>query len=172
MHVWNVLHAARWNKGHKNYAKNRHLRTIAQIVGLYLRNLGTYRQSEKLVKQQYLFHMSASYAELWPTNGWDRLVSLAHPSKFQRGSRLGFVTAATSLNGGQPNFARCLTVCWADILYIHFRRLLTLTEFCQVQRSHGVQVLRSPILPALLHYTVYATYIPQGGHHVGHRPTF
>jgi len=27
--------------------KNRHLRTIAQIVGLYLRNLGTYRQSKK-----------------------------------------------------------------------------------------------------------------------------
>jgi len=29
------------------------------FVGLYLRNLGTYRQSEKkLVKQQYVLHMS------------------------------------------------------------------------------------------------------------------
>ena len=33
-------------------------------------------------------------------------------------------TAATSLNGSQPNFARCLAVCWAGILYIHFLGLL------------------------------------------------
>jgi len=31
MHVWNVLHADRWNTGRKDFAKNRHLRTIAQI---------------------------------------------------------------------------------------------------------------------------------------------
>ena len=57
------------------------------------------------------------------TNGWDRL---ADPNKFQRVSRLGFVTAPTSLNGGQPNFARCLAVFWAGTLqtYIHFRGLL------------------------------------------------
>ena len=46
------------------------------------------------------------------------------PSKFQRVSRVGFVTAATSLTGGQPNFARCLAVSWAAILYILFRGLL------------------------------------------------
>jgi len=32
------------------------------------------------------------------------------PSKFQRVSRVGFVTAATSLRGGELNFARSLTV--------------------------------------------------------------
>jgi len=36
--------------------------------------------------------------------------------------------------------------------YLHFRGL-TLTEFCQVQNSLCVQVLRSPILAALLHST-------------------
>jgi len=37
------------------------------FVGLYLR---TYRQSEKkLVKQQYLLHMSPQYGEVWPTSG-------------------------------------------------------------------------------------------------------
>jgi len=36
------------------------------------------------------------------------LTGLGHPSKFQRVSRLGFVTAATSLNGSPPNFAWCL----------------------------------------------------------------
>jgi len=68
--------------------------------------------------------MSLQYGELRPTNGWDRFGSLGHPSKFQRVSRLGFVTAATSLTGGRllgcysiysfsgalapwRNFARC-----------------------------------------------------------------
>jgi len=46
---------------------------------------------------------------------------LWHPSKFQRVSRVAFVTAPTSLNGGQPNFARCLTISWAGTLHIHFR---------------------------------------------------
>jgi len=69
----------------------------------------------------------------------------------------------------------------------------TLTEFCHVQNSLYVQVVRSPILAALLHgtpaagvsqtaawykewnYRTFAegaTYIRQGGHHVRHRPTF
>jgi len=46
------------------------------------------------------------------------------PSKFQRVLRLGFVTAPTSLNRGQPNFAGCLAVSWAGKLYIHFLGLL------------------------------------------------
>ena len=46
------------------------------------------------------------------------------PCKFQRVSRLAFVTATTSLIEGQPNFARCLDVSWAGTLYIHFRGLL------------------------------------------------
>jgi len=60
--------------------------------------------------------MSSQYGELQPTNGWDVLASLGHPNKFQRVSRLGFVTAATSLTGGQPNFAQCLAVSWAATL--------------------------------------------------------
>jgi len=68
--------------------------------------------------------MSSQYGELWPTNGWDRLASLGHPSKFQWVSCLGFVTAPTPLNRGQPNFARCLTICWAGTLCIHFQGLL------------------------------------------------
>ena len=39
--------AARWKYGMQKLRKNRPLSTIAQIVGLYLRNYGTYRQSEK-----------------------------------------------------------------------------------------------------------------------------
>jgi len=83
-----------------------------------------YRQLEKLVKQQYLLHMSSQYGELRPTSGWDHFVSLRHPSKFQQVSRLGFITAATLVNGSQPNFARCLAVSWSGTLYIHFPQLL------------------------------------------------
>ena len=68
--------------------------------------------------------MSSQYYELWHTNSWKRLASLGHPSKFQRVSRLGFITALMSLNGGQSNSARCLSVSWAGTLYIHFRGLL------------------------------------------------
>jgi len=59
------------------------------------------------------------------------------------------------------------------------------TEFCQLQSSLCVQVLRSPILAALLNGTRVVgvsqslqrwaegtTYIRQDGHHVGHCPTF
>jgi len=38
MHVRNVLHAADWKYRPQKFAKIRHLRTIAQICWLYLRN--------------------------------------------------------------------------------------------------------------------------------------
>jgi len=68
-------------------------------------------------------------------------------------SHVGFITAATSLNGGEPDFAQRLAVSWADTLCIHFWGLLPLAEFCKVQNSLCVQVLRSPILAALLNGT-------------------
>jgi len=108
------------NAGRKKVAKNRHLGTIAQLcraISSQLRHLQTI--GKKLVKQQYLLWMSTQYGELRQSNGWDLLAGLGHPSKFQRVSRLGFVTAATSFTGGQPNFAQCLAVSWAGILNIY-----------------------------------------------------
>jgi len=65
------------------------------------------------------------------------------------------INAATSLTGGQPNFARCLAVSWTATLYIHFRGLLPPDG---VQSSLYVQVLRnSPTLAALLHGTPAAS---------------
>jgi len=81
------------------------------------------------------------------------LAIFGHPSKFQRVSHLGFVTAATSRTAGQPNFAQCLAVSWAVTQYIHFWGSCPLTEFCQVQNSLCVQVLHYPILAASLHGT-------------------
>jgi len=76
-------------------------------------------------KQQYVLQISSQYGERRPTNGWDLLASLGHPSKFQPVCRLGFVTAPTSFNGGQPNFGRCLVVSWAGTLYVHFLSLFS-----------------------------------------------
>ena len=61
------------------------------------------------------------------------------------------VTAGTSLNGGQPNFARYLAVSWSGT--DTFSRACPVTEFCHMQNSLCVQLLRSPILAALLHGT-------------------
>jgi len=108
---------------------------------------------KKRVKQQRPLHMSSQYGELWPINGWARFTSLGHPSKFQRVSRVGFVTAPTSLNEDQQNFAQCLAVSWAGTVYVHFGGSCPLTEFCQVQNSLCAQVWRCPVLAALLHDT-------------------
>jgi len=106
MQVWNVLHAARWKYRMQKIAKKFAIWAPSyNFVGLYLCNEGTYRQSEKLVKQRHLPHMSSQYGELRPNSSWDRFVSLDHPSKFQRVSRLGSVTAQQSSSGRQPNFA-------------------------------------------------------------------
>jgi len=90
------------------------------FVRLYLCKYGICRQLEKkLVKWRCLLHMSSHYGELRPTNGLDLLVSLGHPSKFQPVLHLGFITAPTSLNGGQPNFARCLAISCTGVLHIY-----------------------------------------------------
>jgi len=156
-----------------------------------------YRQSEKLVKQQYL-HMFSQYGELRPCNGWDRLVNLGHPSKFQWVLGLGFVTAPMLLNGGQPHFASCLAVSRAGTLHIHFWGLWScpITEFCLVQNSLCVQVSYISSVTARhsssgwqsnfvawykeWNYGLLLLIIcnrgrhlySEGGHHVGHRPTF
>jgi len=118
------------NTGCKKLPKNSHLCIIAQLcraISLQLRHIFI-NNRKKFVKQQYLADMSSQYGELQPTSGWDRSSSLGHPSKFQALLRLGFVTAAMSLNGGHANFARCLAV---SCIYI-FGGSCPLTEFCQV----------------------------------------
>ena len=155
MQVRNVLHAACWKYSMQKWRKKspsaHHCTTLS---GCIFAIKACIDNQKKLVRQQYLLHMSPHY-----TANFDPLTSetgsgvLEHPSKFQRVSHLAFVTAATSLTGGQPNFARCLGVFWAGTLYIHFWGLMPLTEFCSVQNSLYAQVLWSPILATLLHST-------------------
>ena len=108
--------------------------------------------------------MSSQYGERLPTNGWDWFTSLGHPSKFQRVSVLGFVTAPTSLNGGQPNLAPHNV--WPSAGLLHYMYIFggscPITEFCQVQNSLCVQVLRSPIIGSII-----ARHLSSG-----HQPNF
>jgi len=178
MHVRNVIHAAHWKCRTQKWRKkspSRHHRTT----------LSGYIFATKACidnrKQLYLLHMSLQYGELRPTSGWDHFVSLGHPSKFQRVSRLGFVTAVTLLNGSQPNFAWCLAVSCAATLYIHFwwllprNRSLPGAKFTLCLQScalllaallHGTRAVG--ISQTLRRWAQGATYIPQGDHHVGH----
>jgi len=85
--------------------KNRHLGTIAQLCrAISSQLIHTSTIGKKFVKQQYLLHMSLQYGKLRRTSAWDRFVSLGHPCKFQRVSRLGSVTARHCSSGRQPNF--------------------------------------------------------------------
>ena len=66
------------NTGRKKVAKNRHLGTIAQLcraISSQLRHVSTI--GKKLVKQQYLLHMSLQYGELRPSSytGFDILTA-------------------------------------------------------------------------------------------------
>jgi len=97
---------------------------LTTLLGCIFTTKACIDNREKNVKQQYLLHMSPQYGELRPTSGWDRFGSLRHPSEFQRISLLAFATAATSLSGGQPNFARCFAVSYTGTLYISFQGLL------------------------------------------------
>ena len=104
-----MLHATHWKYTTQKLCKKspaaHHCTTLS---GYIFATTACVDNWKKNVKQQHLLHMSLEYGELQPTNGWDWSVSLGHPRKCQWVSRLGFVTAPTSLNRDQPNFAWCL----------------------------------------------------------------
>jgi len=89
------------NTGRKN-SPSAHHRT--NLSGYIVTTKDILTIGKKVVKQQYLLHMFSQYGELRPTNGWERLASMGHPSKFQGVSRLGFVIFAiwsTTFNTGR-----------------------------------------------------------------------
>jgi len=106
MHIWNLLHVARWKcrtqKWWKKSPSGHHRTTLS---GFIFTTKALIDNRKKTSRQQYLPHMSSQYGELWPISGCDLLASLGHPCKFQRVLHLGSVTARQSSSGRQPNFA-------------------------------------------------------------------
>ena len=115
-------------------------------------------------------------------------------SKFQRVSRIGFVTAPPTNDGQQRSTKLCTMfghlLGWNSVYRLHFRGLLPpngilpRAKFTLRQRlafsyigcvtarhsSSGCQ----PKFEGITEHSLLlcATYVRQGGHHVGHRPTF
>ena len=79
--------------------------------------------------------MSSQYGELRSISGWRLLGSLGHPVNFN-----GFCILASL----QQRRRSTEVVSWAGTLYIHFRGLNPLTDFCRTQNSLCVQVFCSP----------------------------
>jgi len=199
MHVWNVLHAARWKyRTQKLRQKSPSAHHHTNLSSYIFANKACIDNRKKIIKRQYLLHMSSQYGKLRPLSGWDRfnLAVWGTPANFN------WLRVLASLLHRRCSSEANQTLhdVWpsppaATLQHIHFRRPLPLTEFCQIQNSLCVQVLPSPILAALLHGTPAAgvsqtfcgvvqgmelrtvcrerhLYIRLGGHHVGHQPTF
>jgi len=119
--------------------------------------------------------MFPQYGELRRTSGWDRFGSLRHPSKFQRVR----VLASLLQRRRSTEDNEILHDVWPSpglVQYIYiFRGSCPVMEFCQVQNSLCVQVLRTRVVgvsQTFRRWAEGASYIRQGGHHVGRWPTF
>jgi len=124
-----MLHAAPWKyRTQKMTQKSPYAHHRTSLSGYVFATEACIDNRKKAVKQQYVLHMSSQYGELGPTNGRDVWASLGHLSKFQLASRFRFVTAPTSLNGGQPNSAQCLAVSW-DTLFCDVVQGIELQNF-------------------------------------------
>jgi len=93
--VWNMLHAARWKyrmQKSRQKSPSGHPRTT--LSGYILATKARIDNRKKLVKHQYVLHMSPQYGELRPTSGWDRSVVWGTPVNFN-----GFRVLAALLHG-------------------------------------------------------------------------
>ena len=115
------------------------------------------RQSERTFLNSNVFsrclHNMANFGPV-PTNGWDRFTSSGHlPAHFN-----GFHVLASLLHWRwSPEANQTLYNVWPSSGLVHYIYIFggscLLTELCQVQNSLCVQVLRLPILAALMHAT-------------------
>jgi len=108
------------NTGHKKSPKNRYLRTVAQLYRAVSSQRRHIDNRKKLLNSNTFSTCLHNMVNFKPLTAEIGSLILGHHSKFQQVSRLGVITAPTSLTGGQPNFARCMAVSLAGTLYVHF----------------------------------------------------
>jgi len=124
------------------------------FVGLYLRNQGMYRQSEKNLLNRNMYstclHNIAIFGLLTAEICWRIWGTPANFNGFHVLPLL--LQQSRSLEANQT-----LHDIWPSPGLVHYIYIFggscSLTELCPVQNSLYVQVLRSPILAALLHGT-------------------
>jgi len=186
-----VRHAARWKYRTQKSRKIRHLRQFCRAVSSQLIHVSII--GKEVVKQQYL-HTLPQYGELGPLTAEIGSGVCGTPANFNRFRVLpSLLQRRRSTETNQT-----LQDVWPSPGLLHYIYIFggscPLTEFCPVQKSLCVQVLRSHMAELLhgrhsssgrqpnfaawynqWHYRTFAegaTYIRQGGHHVEHRPTF
>jgi len=175
------------NAGPKKSPKIRYLGTITQIcraISLQLRHVSTIGK-KNLLNSNVSPTRPHSMVNFGPLVAEISSLVKGTPANFN-----GFRVLALSLQWRRSTEAnQTLHDVWLFPRLVHYIFLFggsgPVTEFCQVQSSLCIQVLHSPILAALLHgaqvvgisqtlrhWAEGATYIQQGGHHLGHWPTF
>ena len=196
MYVWDVLHTARWKYRTQKIAKkspSAHHRTI--LLGCIFATKACIDNRKKILWSSNIsstcLHNMANFGLLAAEICWR--VWCTHQISTGFASWLRYCSDVAHRRPTKlcTTFGRL----WASTLYIHCRGSCPLTEFCQVQNSLCVQVLRSrnyigsvtvrhssngrqPNFASWCkewNYGTFAdgvTYIRLGGHHVGHRPTF
>jgi len=160
--IW-ILGLKRAARGLLKYGTQKFAQTFAicapshNFVGLYLCHYSTYRQSEKNLLNSNIssrIQVFSKMANFDPLTAEIGLPVWGTPANFNRFRVLALLLQrCRSIDRGQLSFARFLAVSWAGTLYIHFGGFCPLTEFCHVQNSLCVLVLRFRILAALLHGT-------------------
>jgi len=143
-----LQHAARWKyrtqKWRKKSSSVHHCKNCPAISCIDNR--------KKVVKQQYLIHMSPTI-NVGPVAAEIGSGVWGTPANFN-----GFCVLASLLQRRRsPEANQTLHDAWPFPVLAHYIYILGgschLTEFLHVQNSLCVQVLRSPILAALLHCT-------------------
>jgi len=125
------------NTGRKNYQKNRHLRTVAQLCQASFATIG-----KKILLNSNISsacpHNMVNFGLLTAKIGWR---VWGTPANFS-----GFCFVASYCSDVAQRRSTKLCTMFGCLLggtpRIHFWGLLPLTEFCQVQNSLCVQVLR------------------------------
>ena len=149
MHVSNVLHAARWKYGMENLRQKSpsvHIAQLCMAISSQVRNVSTI--AKKLVKWQYLnmVNLGPLTAEIC----WRVWGTTANFNRFR-------VLASLLHRRHSTEVSQTLHDVWPSpvlVYYIYiFGGSCPITEFCQLQNSLCVQVMRSPISAALLHGT-------------------
>jgi len=137
------------NTGCKNYAKNHHMRTIAQIC----RAISIDNQKKNLLNGNISFicrHNMLNFGPLMAKINWRVWDTQQISTGFTHWLR--YCTDIAQLTSTKLCTMLGRLLCWYAI-FTFSEALAPLTEFCQLQNSLCVQILRSPILSALLHGT-------------------
>ena len=119
MQVWNALHAARC-KYRTQKSPSRHHRIT--LSGHIFATKACIDNRKNLLSSNTSSICPHNMVNFGPLSVEIGLLVWA-PQQISTGFA-SWLRLATSLNGSQPNFARCLTVFWAGTLCKHFRGLL------------------------------------------------